>query len=113
MYGRALEIRQLASEGKTEEVILEVVKLNPDFFEQNPQLLFQLKQVYQIFPFDELLGSFISRTRYYDNCGCVLSYYCSALYVIFGGTATLIVRFLCLSRWWCLSLANKALIFSS
>lgn len=45
MYGRALEIRQLASEGKTEEVILEVVKLNPDFFEQNPQLLFQLKQV--------------------------------------------------------------------
>ena len=45
MYGRALEVRQLASDGKTEEVILEVVKLNPDFFEQNPQLLFQLKQV--------------------------------------------------------------------
>lgn len=49
MYARALEIRQLASEGKTEAVILEVCKLNPDFFEHNPQLLFQLKQVYLFF----------------------------------------------------------------
>lgn len=46
MYTRALEIRQLASEGKTQAVVLEVCKLNPDFFEHNPQLLFQLKQVY-------------------------------------------------------------------
>jgi hypothetical protein len=45
MYGRALEIRQLASEGKTTEVIEEVLKLNPSFFEHNPHLLFQLKQV--------------------------------------------------------------------
>jgi hypothetical protein len=45
MYGRALEIRQLASEGKTTEVIEEVLKLNPSFFEHNPLLLFQLKQV--------------------------------------------------------------------
>lgn len=45
MYARALEIRQLASEGKTNRVILETCKLNPNFFEHNPQILFQLKQV--------------------------------------------------------------------
>jgi len=49
MYGRALEIRQLANEGKTDAVILEVSKLNPDFFEHNPQLLFQLKQVFSFY----------------------------------------------------------------
>lgn len=58
MYGKALAIRQLASEGKTEEVILEVVKLNPDFFEQNPHLLFQLKQV-RLFFFPWVLGSML------------------------------------------------------
>jgi len=57
MYGRALEIRQLASEGKTKAVILEVCKLNPDFFEHNPQLLFQLKQVCSFFPHDWLSES--------------------------------------------------------
>ncbi|KAL2631744.1 hypothetical protein R1flu_016430 [Riccia fluitans] len=44
-YSRALEIRQLAIEGKTNDVIQEVQRMHPDFFERNPNLLFQLKQV--------------------------------------------------------------------
>ncbi|KAL3689657.1 hypothetical protein R1sor_015966 [Riccia sorocarpa] len=44
-YSRALEIRQLAMEGKTNEVIQEVQRIHPDFFERHPHLLFQLKQV--------------------------------------------------------------------
>lgn len=40
-----LEMKELASRGMTAEVVEEVNSLYPDFFEQNPVLLFQLKQV--------------------------------------------------------------------
>lgn len=40
-----LEVRQLADEGRIKEVIDEVNRLNPHFFEHSPQHLFQLKQV--------------------------------------------------------------------
>jgi hypothetical protein len=44
-YGKVLEVRQLADEGRIKEVIDEVNRLNPHFFEHSPQHLFQLKQV--------------------------------------------------------------------
>ncbi|KAL3646266.1 hypothetical protein CASFOL_011446 [Castilleja foliolosa] len=40
-----LVIKELASEGMAAEVIEEINALDPDFFTQNPALLFQLKQV--------------------------------------------------------------------
>ncbi len=40
-----LEVRQLADEGRIKEVIDEVNRLDPHFFEHSPQHLFQLKQV--------------------------------------------------------------------
>jgi hypothetical protein len=40
-----LAVRQLVDEGRIKEVIDEVNRLNPHFFEHSPQHLFQLKQV--------------------------------------------------------------------
>lgn len=45
-YEVVLSMKELASEGMTTEVIEEINALDPDFFSQNPTLLFQLKQVY-------------------------------------------------------------------
>ncbi|KAI5054338.1 hypothetical protein GOP47_0030769, partial [Adiantum capillus-veneris] len=44
-FGLALEIREMACEGMVPEVIQKVNRLNSQFFEYNPHLLFQLKQV--------------------------------------------------------------------
>ncbi|KAK6128922.1 hypothetical protein DH2020_037326 [Rehmannia glutinosa] len=44
-YEIVLGIKELASEGMAAEVIEEINALDPDFFTQNPVLLFQLKQV--------------------------------------------------------------------
>lgn len=44
-FGLALEIREMACEGMIPEVIEKVNRLNSQFFEYNPHLLFQLKQV--------------------------------------------------------------------
>lgn len=45
-YGIVLGMKELASEGMAAEVFEEINALDPDFFTQNPTLLFQLKQVY-------------------------------------------------------------------
>lgn len=45
-YEIILGMKQLASEGMAAEVVEEINALDPDFFAQNPTLLFQLKQVY-------------------------------------------------------------------
>ncbi|CAM6042320.1 unnamed protein product [Sphagnum compactum] len=44
-YGKVLEVWHLADEGRIEEVIDEVNRLHPHFFEHSPQHLFRLKQV--------------------------------------------------------------------
>ncbi|KAL8473154.1 hypothetical protein ACS0TY_030113 [Phlomoides rotata] len=44
-YEVVLGLKELASEGMTVEVVEEINALDPDFFTQNPTLLFQLKQV--------------------------------------------------------------------
>eukprot|EP00250_Pteridium_aquilinum_P000798 c10963_g1_i1 orf=536-2674(-) len=44
-FGLALEIKEMACEGMILEVIQKVKRLNPQFFEYNPHLLFQLKQM--------------------------------------------------------------------
>ncbi|CAM6079122.1 unnamed protein product [Sphagnum tenellum] len=44
-YGKVLEVWHLADEGRIEEVIDEVNRLHPRFFEHSPQHLFRLKQV--------------------------------------------------------------------
>lgn len=44
-YEFVLEMKELASKGMVTEVVEEVRSTDPDFFEQNPALLFQLKQV--------------------------------------------------------------------
>lgn len=44
-YEFLLSIKELASKGMTAEVVDEINALDPDFFTQNPTLLFQLKQV--------------------------------------------------------------------
>ncbi|MCO5546584.1 hypothetical protein L7F22_000013 [Adiantum nelumboides] len=44
-FGLALEIREMACEGMIPEVIQKVNRLNSQFFEHNPHLLFQLKQL--------------------------------------------------------------------
>lgn len=43
-YGVVLEIRELACQGMFDEVVQEVKRMNPQFFEYNPHLLFHLKQ---------------------------------------------------------------------
>ncbi|KAL5982428.1 hypothetical protein ACLOJK_016499 [Asimina triloba] len=45
MYEIVLEMRELAHKGMAAEVVEEVNAVDPNFFEQNPVLLFQLKQV--------------------------------------------------------------------
>ncbi|XXG70804.1 hypothetical protein AAC387_Pa07g0204 [Persea americana] len=44
-YEIVLEMRELASKGMAAEVVEEVNAMDPNFFVQNPSLLFQLKQV--------------------------------------------------------------------
>ncbi|KAH6760293.1 Ran-binding protein in the microtubule-organising centre protein [Perilla frutescens var. frutescens] len=44
-YEIILSMKELASEGMAGEVVEEINALDPDFFSQNPTLLFQLKQV--------------------------------------------------------------------
>ncbi|KAI3992011.1 hypothetical protein MKX01_014902 [Papaver californicum] len=44
-YDIVLEMKELASKGMTVEVVEEINALDPNFFVQNPVLLFQLKQV--------------------------------------------------------------------
>ncbi|XP_058097076.1 uncharacterized protein LOC131242454 isoform X2 [Magnolia sinica] len=44
-YDIVLEMRELAHKGMAAEVVEEVNAMDPNFFEQNPVLLFQLKQV--------------------------------------------------------------------
>ncbi|XP_078165153.1 ran-binding protein in the microtubule-organising centre protein [Carex rostrata] len=44
-YEMILEMRELAYKGMAEKVVEEINCLDPDFFNQNPVLLFQLKQV--------------------------------------------------------------------
>ncbi|PKI50123.1 hypothetical protein CRG98_029447 [Punica granatum] len=44
-YEFVLEMKELASRGMAAEVVEEVNSMDPDFFKQNPVLLFQLKQV--------------------------------------------------------------------
>lgn len=44
-YEIILGMKELASEGMAAEVVEEINALDPDFFAQNPTLLFQLKQV--------------------------------------------------------------------
>ncbi|KAL4196961.1 hypothetical protein AMTRI_Chr04g185740 [Amborella trichopoda] len=44
-YDMVLEVRDLASRGMAAKVVEEINALNPQFLEQNPVLLFQLKQV--------------------------------------------------------------------
>jgi hypothetical protein len=46
-YDTILEMRELAYKGMTEKVVEEINCLDLDFFNQNPILLFQLKQVLQ------------------------------------------------------------------
>lgn len=46
-----LGMKELASAGMTAEVVEEINGLDPDFFDQNPTLLFQLKQVYVLVQF--------------------------------------------------------------
>lgn len=41
-----LNMKELASAGMAAEVVEEINSMDPDFFAQNPTLLFQLKQVY-------------------------------------------------------------------
>lgn len=45
-YEMILEMRELAYKGMAEKVVEEINCLDPDFFDQNPVLLFQLKQVF-------------------------------------------------------------------
>lgn len=45
-YEIILEMMELANKGMVAEVVEEVNALDPEFFVQNPILLFQLKQVY-------------------------------------------------------------------
>lgn len=45
-YEVVLGMKELASKGMAAEVFDEVNAIDPNFFEQNPLLLFQLKQVY-------------------------------------------------------------------
>ena len=44
-YDIVLWMKELASKGMAAEVVEEVNAMDPNFFEQNPMLLFQLKQV--------------------------------------------------------------------
>lgn len=44
-YEMVLEMRDLARKGMAAEVVEEVNAMDPNFFVQNPVLLFQLKQV--------------------------------------------------------------------
>jgi hypothetical protein len=48
-YDIILEMRELAYKGMAEKVVEEINCLDPDFFNQNPILLFQLKQVAHLF----------------------------------------------------------------
>lgn len=45
MYETVLAMKELASRGMAAEVVEEVNGIDPEFFVQNPVLLFQLKQV--------------------------------------------------------------------
>lgn len=44
-YEIILEMRELACKGMAAKVVEEINAIDPDFFIQNPNLLFQLKQV--------------------------------------------------------------------
>ncbi|KAF8405057.1 hypothetical protein HHK36_009954 [Tetracentron sinense] len=44
-YDAVLELKELASKGMTAEVVEEVNAMDPNFFVQNPILLFQIKQI--------------------------------------------------------------------
>lgn len=44
-YDAVLGIKELASKGMAAEVVEEINAIDPNFFAQNPSLLFQLKQV--------------------------------------------------------------------
>lgn len=44
-YEFVLEMKELVSKGMVAEVVEEVSSVDPDFFKQNPALLFQLMQV--------------------------------------------------------------------
>lgn len=44
-YEMILQMRELAYKGMAEKVVEDINCLDPDFFNQNPILLFQLKQV--------------------------------------------------------------------
>ena len=45
MYETLLVMKDLASRGMAAEVVAEVNRIDPEFFGQNPVLLFHLKQV--------------------------------------------------------------------
>lgn len=44
-YEIILEMRELANKGMAAKVVEEINAIDPDFFTENPILLFQLKQV--------------------------------------------------------------------
>ena len=48
-YEMVLEMKEMADKGLAAEVVDEVNAMDPDFFNQNPILFFQLKQASQFF----------------------------------------------------------------
>lgn len=47
-YELVLGLQELASRGMAVEVVEEINEMDPNFFVQNPALLFQLKQVWKL-----------------------------------------------------------------
>lgn len=66
-YEIVLGMKELASKGMAAEVVEEVNAMDPNFFGQNPLLLFQLKQVLRSIDHEQsLIGSFTEMAFIYN-----------------------------------------------